>query len=438
MRFLRLDSAARIAGLYVVVAGLYILLSDQLLTILVRDAESLAKVGSLKGLAFVAITAILLYVERKRADRESRYLASIVESADAAIIGATADGIITSWNRGAEELYGYSAREIRGRPASTLYPQERRDDFSFILDKVRSGLPIRSYETTRLRKDGTTVPISLVVSPIRDATGRVTGLSSVAHDISERKRAEKAMQMAEVGQLASGLVHEIRNPLNAMRMQIAVVQDSLESAAPEDIDLAKSQLERLEDEVLRVQKLANDFLAYGRAARDKPERIELPKLLGSIVDFVKPEFEKIGARVDVEIDRDVGGLAVFMDRDKLRQILMNIAQNGRQAITDGGSLTISCDRPAPGRVRIRLRDTGCGIPPEKLPHVFDAFFSTKDEGTGLGLAIVKKTVEAAGGSIRAESEVGQGTCIEIELPTAAQTQDAESARTVASANEVAM
>jgi signal transduction histidine kinase len=109
-----------------------------------------------------------------------------------------------------------------------------------------------------------------------------------------------------------------------------------------------------------------------------------------------------------------------MDRDKLRQILANLAENARQAMPGGGTLTITCDRPTPNCLRILVRDTGCGISPDKLPRVFDAFYSTKDDGTGLGLAVVKKIVEAASGSVHADSEIGRGTSIEIQLPFVGQ------------------
>lgn len=417
------NPAARVAALYVAAAGLYVLVSYPLLALLVSAPDVLVLGRAALGVVFVAATAALLYLERKRSDRRSRYLTSVVDSAQAAILGATTDGTITSWNRGAEELYGYTAAEVCGRSATILHPPECARDLSYILDRVRTGAPIRGYETLRLRKDGSRIPITLIVSPIRDAGGNVVGLSSIAHDISERKRAEKALQMAEVGQLASGLVHEIRNPLNAMRMQIAVIQDSLETPGDDDLRLARSQLERLEGEVLRVQKLANNFLAYGRPARDKPEHIDLPALLASVADFVRPEFARVGATISLE----TAPLAVVMDRDKLRQILVNIAENARQAMPAGGALTVTCDRAPGEEVRLRLRDSGCGIDADRLPHIFDAFVSTKDEGTGLGLAIVKKTVETAGGSVTAESRPGEGTTIEILLPAAGPASSTETA-----------
>lgn len=419
MRSFLSDSAVRVAGTYLAVAACYFLLTEGLASWWDVMPSRWSAACFARWFVFVLITAVLIYLERSRQDRRARYLISIVDSAEAAIVGADAEGTITSWNRGAELLYGYKADEICGRPASVLHPPERRDDLEFILGKVRNGVSIRGYETVRQRKDGSQLPVTLIVSPVRAADGHVVGLSSLAHDISERRRAEKAVQMAEVGQLASGLVHEIRNPLNAMRMQIAVVQDSLQAPSEEDLDLARRQLDGLEAEVLRVEKLANNFLAYGRPGRDKPGRVRVAELLNSVAEFIRPEFKRASVAVRVAIAEEASGLEVAMDRDRLHQILVNVAENARQATAPDGWLSITCELADPGAVRIRLSDTGCGIEPDRLPHIFDAFFSSKEEGTGLGLAIVKKSVETCGGTVRAESDLGIGTAIEITLPVMA-------------------
>ena len=425
MKALLSDAAVRAAGLYLLVAAVFFELTQGVGTLLGEPPLRWSPSCAVRWIVFVVLTAVLIFIERRRGDSKFRYLYTVVDSADAAIVGADADGVITSWNRGAETLYGYSATEIKGRSSSLLHPPEKSGDFNFIVNQVRSGNTIEGYETIRRCKDGSTRPVSLIVSPIRTADGRVTGYSSIAHDISERRRAQKAVQMAEVGQLASGLVHEIRNPLNAMRMQIAVIQDSLSPTEMADLELARSQLSRLEGEVLRVQKLANDFLAYGRPSRDKPERIELADMLATVAEFVRPEFDRVQVKLQVDVPPDTASLAVWMDRDKLRQILVNVAENARQATPAGGQLRIACEHPAGKQVRILFEDTGRGVEPKNLPNIFDAFFSTKEEGTGLGLAIVKKTVESCGGSVGAVSEVGKGTCIEIKLPAAppAETSD---------------
>ncbi|MBN1508433.1 MAG: hypothetical protein JW955_16410 [Sedimentisphaerales bacterium] len=223
--------------------------------------------------------------------------------------------------------------------------------------------------------------------------------------------------MAEVGELASGLVHEVRNPLNAMRMQIAIMQDGLSQPDAEGVALAVSQLRCLEKEVFRVQALANDFLAYGRPSPDNPEPLDVRQAVASIADFVKPELEQSGASVEV-IAGEEDDLIVNMDAAKLRQVLLNLAVNARQAMGTGGKLTLKVGKASQSEACISVRDTGCGIPPDRLARIFEVFYSTKDEGTGLGLAIAKQNVEAAGGRIQVESEAGVGTCFRVFLPLA--------------------
>ncbi|HVP12652.1 MAG TPA: PAS domain S-box protein [Phycisphaerae bacterium] len=425
MKLARIDPAARVAWLYVAVAASWILLSDEVLVRWAGQTRWLAELEALKGWLFVGVTAVLLYVERRHADGKVRPLAAAVESMDAAVESATLDGVITSWNPGAESLYGYSANEAVGRSISMLVLPAQHAELSEYLEKIGAGESIGLRESVRVRKNGEKVWVSVIISPVRDAAGRVVGISAVARDISDRKRAEQSLRMAEVGKLASGFVHEIRNPLNAMRMQIAVVRSKLGNPSEAAVRMAVTQLERLEKEVLRVQGLATVFLAYGRPAPDKPEIIALPTFIANIVEFLKPEFAESGMGIELESSASAHRMFVRMDPGKLRQVLLNLVENARYAMAKGGQLTIKCDRLSDHDARIRVCDTGCGIPADKLPYIFDAYYSKREGGTGLGLAIAKQTIEAAGGHVSVESEVGRGTCFEIILPTVSRTLQAE-------------
>jgi len=231
--------------------------------------------------------------------------------------------------------------------------------------------------------------------------------------------------LAEVGKLAGGLVHEIRNPLNAMRMQIAVMRGKLKRLPGEESEAAAHQLSRLESEVLRLQDLAASFLAYGRPPTDKLQELDAAEILGDVADFLQAEFEQRGLAIKLEIDPQVNGATMVMDRGKLRQVLLNLADNALHAMSEGGTLTLGVTREASGPLSFTVKDTGRGIPKDRLASVFDAFFSMKDDGNGLGLSIVKQIVESSGGTIRVQSEIGCGTCFTLCFPTTTKAQRRE-------------
>ena len=413
MKFFLHEPAARIALLFAVVSGAWLAVSGFVVLQFASDPATLSRLESYKGAVYVAVVALILYFERRRADRRLKHFAAIVESSDDAIIGVDPDGVITSWNRGAEQLYGYPADEVVGRSVAFLYPEDTGDLQRF-LTVYRSGKSLRHVETVRVTRDGRRLDVALTVSPIRSARGRIEGIATVARDMTDRSRAEQAARLAEVGRLASGLVHEIRNPLNAMRMQMAVIRDMLEERGASEI---LDEVEHLEHEVLRVHNLASDFLAYGRPAPELDEVIPLDRFIREIAQFLGPEFS--GGGVEVTVEGHDPDLRVCADRNKLKQVVFNLAQNARHAMAEkGGNLTLWSGRGLSGAAVVRIQDTGRGIAPEDRDRIFDAFFSTHPEGSGLGLAIVKQIVEAAGGSIAVQSEVDQGTTFEITLPVA--------------------
>lgn len=226
----------------------------------------------------------------------------------------------------------------------------------------------------------------------------------------------KQEHLAAMGSLARRMVHEIRNPLNAMRMQIAVVQDMLAGPQRASETVRAEHLERLDQEVTRLEKLAKSFLVFGRPPVDQPEQIRLRDAIVDVAEFVRPAFERIGARVEVQIEEDAKPLVVHTDKSKLREVLLNLAENAREAM-DGGKLTIRLAKLSGKEALIQIADTGRGIPEVDLPMILQGIRSTKLDGSGLGLLIVKRIVEDAGGSIAVDSQIGRGTRFDIVLPT---------------------
>ena len=224
--------------------------------------------------------------------------------------------------------------------------------------------------------------------------------------------------MADLGEIAGRMAHEIRNPLNAIRMQVAVIRNKLQQPLPENLAVAKTQLERLENEVLRVDRLAKAFLEFGRPPADEPEDIWLTELLEEVASMARPDFEAHGHQLTLDFAEDDADLVVHMDAARLRQVFMKLLANSKIALTSRGTVRLELTHCGDRQACLRVCDDGCGILPEDLPHVFTPFYSRSCHDEGLGLATVKRIVDAAGGTIQVESCRGHGTRFEILLPLA--------------------
>lgn len=227
----------------------------------------------------------------------------------------------------------------------------------------------------------------------------------------EREQA-RAQRLAEIGLLSGGLAHEIRNPLNAMRAHIGLLRRKVASG---DQEAAMRKVNQLETATQHLEQLLTDFLSYARPVADHLEEMAPGPLIHQALDFVELDLEQAGVEVVREIPEALP--PVYIDADKLKRSLLNLFINARQAMPQGGTLTIRAKPLESSKVLIEVCDTGEGIPLESQPRIFETFFSTKREGTGLGLAVVKRTVEDLGGTIRFRSEPGVGTTFQIELPT---------------------
>jgi PAS domain S-box-containing protein len=382
---------------------------------------------------FVHTQSFTRDVTDKRQSEETRSrLAALVESSDDAIIGKDLDGVITSWNDGAERLFGYTAAEAVGRPVTILVPPDRQDEPLGILERIRRGERTHHYETVRQRKDGTLLDISLTVSPIRGPDGRVVGASKIARDITENKRAEaqreELLRLAERAALEADaanrakdeflamLGHELRNPLSAVRSAIvaAILDDRARGRALEIARRQTDQLGRIVDDLLDVARITS-----GRV-RLRKERIALADVLQRAVEATRPLMEERGHSLAVTPPSE----AIHLDADPARveQALVNVLTNAAKYTDPGGSISFGAAREH-GAAVIRVRDNGTGISPDVLPRVFDLFTQgdrTLDRaqgGLGIGLTLVRRIVELHGGTVEAISEgIGRGAEFVIRLP----------------------
>jgi PAS domain S-box-containing protein len=350
-------------------------------------------------------------------------LSAIVEDSTDAILSKTLDGTILSWNRAAEDLYGYTREEILGDSVEKLLPPDRPDEIKHILARLKRGERISRFETVRVAKDGRHIDVSLTISPVRDESGQLVGASAIAHDITERKKTEEALRKAEklalAGRMLTTVAHEINNPLESIGNVLYLLRKNpnLDAGATAFVEAAQEELKRVAD-ITRVT------LGIQRGQSMEHERVDITKLLDNVVTL----YSRRAATIGVTIERKYkGDGAVIGSLGELRQVFSNLFINALDALTKTGSRLVLGVRNATdwatgeNGVRVSICDNGSGITPERRANLFQAFYTTKGEqGTGIGLWVSKSIVLQHNGSIRLRSSVRPGhtgTCFSVFLPS---------------------
>jgi PAS domain S-box-containing protein len=373
---------------------------------------------------FILISVLVAGLARQRsraetqADEVRQQLAAIVTSSEDAIISFTVDGVVASWNKGAEMLYGYRASEIIGRPLAVVVPVERMGELERNLERLNREERVGSYETERVHKDGSRLRVLLSVSPIRNEKGELIGASAISRDISQQKRTEEALRrnerLATAGRLTAAIAHEIRNPLEALI--------NLVYLARRDANGRDEYLRLAEQEIGRLDSIAQQALGFVRESA-APERLDAAKLLDEVVQLYLRKLQQNRVTVEKQTDSDVQILGF---PGELRQLFSNLILNALDAMKDGGRLRLRVVRThewsgeqRPG-VRVTVADTGSGIPALALPHIFEPFYTTKKEtGTGLGLWLAYGIVQKHTGWMRVTSRTtpgSSGTVFIVFLP----------------------
>jgi PAS domain S-box-containing protein len=377
---------------------------------------------------------------RRAAGAAEALLAAIVQSSDDAIISKSLDGIITSWNKSAERLFGHTAEEAVGRSISILFPPDRLEEEPKIIERLKRGERVDHFETIRVRKDGTQLEISLTISPLKDASGRVVGASKVARDITELKRARAALREAKEAAEAANkakdrflaaLSHELRTPLNPVLMTVAAMDmnPELAPAFREDVAMIRRNVElevKLIDDLLDLSRVVAGKLTLNLATVDVNDAVG--QACATCRQFI---FEKaIGLQCNLP---DVSP-QVKADPARLQQVLWNLLRNAAKFTPERGKIHVSVSTIDGERVRIEVRDTGIGIAPDVLPRIFDAFeqgdksITRQFGGMGLGLAISKALTEMHHGTIRAESGGrDMGSTFTLELPIVSSPSESRAA-----------
>jgi len=379
----------------------------------------------------VGLLAIARDITKQRADETAAWhLASLVESSSDAIISVNASGIVQSWNSAAEQLLGYTAAEIIGTHSARLVPPERRQELADLIAKMRRGERVTDHETVRLHKDGSSVHVAVTLSWIMDATGKFTGFSSIGRDIGPRRKLERqvmqAERMASVGVLASGIAHEINNPLAYVLGNLDVLREQVQAIgtlAP-TLQGAPELLAEIRDGAERIARIVGGLKAFSRLDDEQLRPLDLRPVLERVVILTQNEIKHRALLVTAfdETPRVLG------DEGRLVQVFVNLVVNAIQAMRkrglDQNEIRIATCTDARGRAVVDVHDNGLGIPDEIAQRIFDPFFTTKPvgEGTGLGLAVCEGIVRSHGGEISVESHPESGTTFRVALPPAPATE----------------
>ncbi|MBI4483312.1 MAG: PAS domain S-box protein [Acidobacteria bacterium] len=343
--------------------------------------------------------------------RRDQFLATILRDSADAIITLDASRHITSWNRGAEAIYGYKAEDVLGKSVEILVPEELREELEHLEDEIGQRGFVRNFQTERLTRDGRRINVMFTRTAIYDEAGKLSGYSVVAKDITELKLMEwhllQMEKLSAIGELAAGLAHEIKNPLAGIKGAIEIIREQTP-----DGHLNREVLGNVLEEVNRIDRTVVSLLTYAKPQEPRFQQVDISSVLQKVFSFVQKIRSRQGIGFHLNLARDLD--IVRGDGAQLEQLFLNLILNSMDAIEGEGTIEVHAWREE-GDVVLKFLDTGCGIAPEILGQIFQPFFTTKKHGTGLGLATCKRIVDKHGGEIRVRSKPGH-TEFTIRLP----------------------
>ncbi|HVJ53395.1 MAG TPA: PAS domain S-box protein [Aliidongia sp.] len=378
--------------------------------------------------------------EREAALREStELLRATFDAAPFAIAVVALDHSVLSWNRTAEQMFGYAAEEMIGRQILDISPPEEKAETLERMTRVMKGEHLTDIERRRPRRDGTQIDVSLAMAPVFDAERRVRAVIYVVEDVTHKRGVEaqlrQAQKMEAIGNLTGGMAHDFNNLLGIVIGNL----DILRSLRPGDADVEELGGEAL-DAALRGADLTRRLLAFARRQPLQPQHVDINALVSGIIALLG---RVLGEDIEISLDLSGRRCLVKVDPAQLESALTNLANNARDAMPRGGRLIICTDLrhldadyaaehpdvKAGDYAMIEVSDTGSGIPASAMAHIFEPFFTTKerDRGSGLGLSMVFGFMKQSGGHINVYSEEGVGTTFRLYLPCVAEPAEAEEA-----------
>jgi len=433
--------AVRVAGIYLAVGVLWIVLSDIVLAAFTRDVATLSMWQTVKGWVFIAVTAVLVYLLVRRAEARLRMVAeaykALVEAAPVGIWRLDREGRVEHWNRAAERIFGWSAAEVDGASVPIVQGAEQLEEFRRLLDRMLAGESLHEIETRRTRKDGTRIDVSISGAPIRDRHGRVVACTCVVADVTERLRVEKEVRAlnarlearvaertarlealnAELEAFTYSVSHDLKAPLRGIDGYSRLLLEEHADRLDED---ARVLARNVRDGARRMEHLIEDLLSYSRLERRElhVEEVELHDVATEVARMLEGDCRERGVALRVTV---APGLTARADRAGLEQALRNLADNSIKFTREVDAPEVEIGGRVEGDRRlVWVRDNGVGFDMDFHDRIFEIFHrlhrAEEYPGTGIGLALVRKTMERMGGRVRAESTPGAGATFYLELP----------------------
>ena len=373
-----------------------------------------------KVVAYMAVEIDLS--EKKKIEnelvKEKKFTESLLDTANSLIVGLNLRGEITLFNKKLEQVTGYSRADVLGKSWIDIFiPAHERPNVYEVFNNIVNGELPSYYENIILNKSGQPRLIAWNNAPIHNEKNQIAGALGIGQDVTEQKRLEtqilQSERLATIGQMASKVAHEIRNPLSSISLNAELLEDEIQAAGQAVSEDAEVLLQSIISEVDRVEKLTEEYLQFSRLPEADLCADDLLSLVQEVLDFIEPEANSVGVQIIKDYKENIPTL-VF-DRQQIRRVLFNIAKNAIEAMKHGGIMRVRL-QVKPDDVELAISDTGNGIPERHRERVFEPFFTTKDMGTGLGLAISQQIIQEHGGSIFFESQPGKGTTFCFRLP----------------------
>lgn len=358
--------------------------------------------------------------ERKHMETELRETKELLES----FINNTTDAIcvldqrfkVISVNSAYEKVFGWNQDELLNH-SLPIYPDFLKEHHKEIHDILQAGNQISGLETVRIRKDGQLIHVSVTKTPIKNEKGEIIGFAGITRDITERKRTEELLRKSDklsvAGQLAAGLAHEIRNPLTSLRGFLQLLQNDMKGKQ-HYFDIMLSELDR-------INFIVSEFLVIAKPEAIQYKRSDLINILQTVIALLDTQANLCNVQLLLEFESDIPEF--ICSEMHLKQLFINLVKNAIEAITKDGQIKITVSMLGSEMIRVRTQDNGCGIPEERVKQLGEPFYTTKEKGTGLGLMMCFKIVEAHKGTMSIQSQLGEGTIIDVFLPTQTISKD---------------